>query len=109
MNKENNNACNICKYKGRVSCKGCSEYYPSLFSKKENEFYPLELEDRYINLWSEDGSSKWTIALFIYDEGEGSWHLEFIGARPIMNSRIKWDHFQNLIISGYTQLKNRVK
>ena len=60
--------------------------------------YPLELNDNlHICLWSEDGTYKWTIALWRKDK-EG-YSLEFVGARPL-NERVKWKKLKAIIKQG---------
>jgi len=60
--------------------------------------YPLELNDNlHICLWSEDGTYKWTIALWHKDK-EG-YSLEFVGARPL-NERVKWKKLKAIIEQG---------
>lgn len=60
--------------------------------------YPLELaENLHVNLWSEDGKSKWSIAYFNFDE-EGA-ELKFVSDRPF-DPRVNWDHFHELLKHG---------
>ena len=60
--------------------------------------YPLELNDNlHICLWSEDGTYKWTIAL--WHKGKEGYSLEFIGSRPL-NDRVKWKKLKAIIKQG---------
>ena len=60
--------------------------------------YPLELnDDLHICLWSEDGTYKWTIAL--WTKGKEGYSLEFVGARPL-NERVKWKKLKAIIEQG---------
>lgn len=60
--------------------------------------YPLELDKRlHINLWSDNGEFKWTIAFFIFDD-EGP-EVRFVGDRPF-DERINWEHFHELLEQG---------
>jgi hypothetical protein len=67
--------------------------------------YPLELSDNFhINLWSEDGTYKWTIAYFTkHSEG---YYLEFVGDRPL-DARVDWDHFKQCVKIGQIMLDNK--
>ena len=72
-----------------------TEHYKPLESPNA---YPLELnENLHICLWSEDGTYKWTIAL--WTKGKEGYSLEFIGARPL-NERVKWKKLKAIIKQG---------
>ena len=71
------------------------EYYKPLESPR---MYPLELDERlHINLWSEDGQHKWTIAMWVSD-GECS-ELRFLHDRPF-DPRVNWRDFEAIIRQG---------
>ena len=71
------------------------EHYKPLESPNA---YPLELnENLHICLWSEDGTYKWTIAL--WTKGKEGYSLEFIGVRPL-NERVKWKKLKAIIKQG---------
>ena len=60
--------------------------------------YPLELDDRlHVNLWSEDGEFKWSIAYFLFEK-EGP-EVRFVGDRPF-DKRVDWAHFRELLEYG---------
>lgn len=60
--------------------------------------YPLELnENLHICLWSEDGTYKWTIAL--WHKGKEGYSLEFVGSRPL-DDRVKWKKLKAIIEQG---------
>ena len=64
-----------------------------------NKYYPLELKDDHINLWEEDGKTKYSIAIFKVDI-DGSAELEFVYDRAL-DERVNWVHFKELIKIGY--------
>ena len=96
--------CLHCMHEGTDNsyCAKCT-YNPEYSAqfKTANEYYPLELKDGHINLWEEDGKTKYTIALFGDDgEDDGDVELHFVYDRPL-NKRINWEHFKELIKIGY--------
>jgi len=62
----------------------------------------LEYLDGHINLYSEDGTYKWSISYFV-SHSDG-WDLKFVGKRPF-DARVDWDEFQRLIWVGYKELE----
>lgn len=71
------------------------EHYKPLESPR---MYPLELDERlHINLWSEDGDHKWTIAMWVEDK-ECS-ELRFLHDRPF-DPRVNWHDFEAIVRQG---------
>lgn len=86
---ENKSPCNTCYHNPEISDR---------FQSIEG-YYPLQLKGTHIHLYSEDGNSKWTIALFISDK-DGYFSLESIGDR-ILDKRVNWSHFEELVRMGF--------
>ena len=76
------------------------EWYKPLESPPQ---YPLELraKSKYsslaIVLWSEDGTSCWTIAW--WTKGCEGYELSFVGDRPL-DKRVKWKAFKRCVKQG---------
>jgi hypothetical protein len=70
----------------------------TVVERGEPNAYPLELtKNLHICLWSEDGTYKWTIAL--WHKGNEGYSLEFVGQRPL-NDRVKWKKLKKIIKQG---------
>ena len=81
-------------------CQNCNENpkVKNNFQSKD-KYYPLVLNGDHIHLWSEDGSYKWTVALFTKDKDD-FWNLEFISDRAL-EPRVDWRNFETLIRLGF--------
>ena len=97
----NDNYCKRCAHNGACNTGDCihNPHAKDLF-QPINKYYPLELRGYYIYLWNPDGESKYTIALFDYDEKEEAWELRTIGSR-IIDDRINPQHLYELVKIGF--------
>lgn len=105
VSKTNN--CSMCVFnKSLNTCNSCT--INPLFSNKftaSDKYYPLEINGTHINLWSQNGKTKISIAIFKHNASENEWDLEFIGIRTL-DPRVDWIILKKLITIGYNTLEN---